>query len=195
MAEELDKKQQQQEDQAQKDAGDKKPSSGRLVFWIAISAVIILNAVVAVVLVQFTMPKPPKPVDLSQEADSTRIVREEMEQMAFSDPPIEAIVNLKGSEGMRFLKVVLVFAYDAKKYKDLGAILTERLPELQNLVIDRLSSRSLEDIQRPNARDEIRAELKRLVNRQLPKSKKSMFFFKKDIGHVADIYINEFIIQ
>ncbi|MBD3390413.1 MAG: hypothetical protein GF418_00220 [Chitinivibrionales bacterium] len=193
MADEPEKKQ--PEEGAQQPEGGEKKGGGKIIFLSALAAVVLVNAIIAIILVQVTMPKPEKKAEALLEEDSSRVVREQMDQVAFVDPPIEAIVNIKGTEGLRFLKAVIVLAYDGKKYKDLGALLAERHPEITNMVIERLSSRSLEDLQRPNAKEEIRAEIKRQVNKMLPKSKKSMMFFSKDIGHIADVYIKEFIIQ
>ena len=193
MAEEVEKKQ--GEDGAQQKAeGEGKKDSTRIIFIAIVAGIIVLNAVMAFVLVRATMPKPEKQLDALVDEDSAEAAKEEIGAIAFAEPPIEAIVNIKGSEGMRFLKTVIVLAYDAKKYGELGTLLEERNPEIKNLVIDRLSSRSLDDLQRPSARDEIRAELKRMINKSLPKAKKGLFA-KKEIGHVADVYINEFIIQ
>jgi flagellar basal body-associated protein FliL len=170
---------------------EKKAGGGRTVFWATLAGVIALNAVVAFFLVKLTMPKPEKVVDEEAVEDSTGILREEMEEIGFGEPSVEAVVNIKGDEGMHFLKVVLVFAYDKKRYKDLGDILKQRHPEFQSIVIERLSNRTVEELQRPTAKEEIRAELKRLVNKQILAGMAG----RKDPGHVGDVYIKEFIIQ
>lgn len=176
----------------------KKPESprvdrGKMIFWAALACVVIINALIAVVLVRITMPQPEKPASVG-EADSTAVVQSEaLEEPAFSDPPIEAVVNIKGPDEMHFLKAVVVFRFDAKKFKGLGQVLADRAPEFKNIIIDRLSTRSLEDLERPNAREEIRAELKRLVNKQLLIGWSVKF--SKEPWRIADVYINEFIIQ
>jgi flagellar basal body-associated protein FliL len=176
---------------------DKKPvgsGGGKMVFWGVLAGVIVINTIVAVLVVQLIMPRPEKPkAEAAGEADSTVAQGEVLEEPAFSDPPIEAVVNIKGSDGMHFLKAVLIFSYDAKKFKELGQALTDRTPEFKNIIVDRLSARSMEDLERPNAREEIRAELKRLINKQLilgGGGKSS-----KEPWRIADVYINEFIIQ
>ena len=174
-----------------------KKDQGRMVFFVVLGLVFALNAVVAFFLIQITRPKDPEAEMAALEAADTTGGEERgpsVKELAVSEP-IEAIVNVKGEEGMRFLKAVIVLAYDAKRHKMLGEMLAERLPEFQNLVIDELSSRSLEDLQRENSREEIRKRIKRMVNDKLPKDKPFLFLFKKKVGTISDVLIKEFIIQ
>jgi flagellar basal body-associated protein FliL len=170
-----------------------KAGGGKMVFWAVLAGMVVINAVVAVVLVKVTMPKPEKTEEQVLAADSTAgAAAEVVEEPAYSDPPIEAVVNIKGSEDMHFLKAVFVFSFDVKKFKDLGAVLEARTPEFKSIIIDRLSILTMEDLQRQNIRDELRSEIKRLVNKHLQGATSAE---AKETYRIAEVYINEFIIQ
>ncbi len=176
MAEDQEKK--------QSETGAEKGGSNKIMFFGILAGVILLNAVIAFMLIKATMPKAPAKENaaaadtLKQESRLTSIG-------AISDPPIEAIVNVAGTDGMRFLKVKVVFEYNDKKYKDLGAELARRQPQLKDLLLDKLSRMTLEELEDVKAKDRIRQDLIRIVNESLP----------EDAGRIRDVYFNDFIMQ
>ncbi len=179
-----------QDQKPEEQAANTKPEGGssKVLFWIILAGILVANSVIAAVIVMMTS----KNMGTEQEnvtemidtaaGDETQAVS----MGAISDPPIEAIVNVAGTDGMRFLKVKVVFEYDEKKHKDLGSELARRAPQLKDLLIGHLSKLSLSELKRPDAKEEIRKEVKRLVNNTLPEDK---------VGKVRDVYFNDFIIQ
>jgi flagellar basal body-associated protein FliL len=168
-------------------------SSNKTAFWGVLAGMIVVNIIVALIFVNITIPKPEKEKEKSgHESDSSAGAHEEMvEEPGICEAPIEAVVNLKGKDGMHYLKVVIFLSYDEGKFKGLGHMLAERIPEFKSIVVDRLSAKTFEDMERPTIRDEIRAELKRLINQQLAGGEKS----KAEPVRIADVLINEFLIQ
>jgi flagellar basal body-associated protein FliL len=162
--------------------------SNKLLFWIILAGILVANSVVAAVIVMATSKNMGEGKPATEEIVDTSSADEApaVSMGAISDPPIEAIVNVAGTDGMRFLKVQVVFEYDEKKYKNLGAELARRAPQLKDLLIGHLSKLSLNQLKRPDAKEEIRKEVKRLVNNTLPED---------DVGKVRDVYFNDFIIQ
>ena len=167
-------------------SGEKKPESNKMIMMGIIAGVIVINAIVAFVFIQLLKPPNPEEVDAKMKADSLKqSVTQQTTIGAISDPPLEAIVNIAGTDGMRFLKVVIVFEYNDKKDKKLGEELTLRNAKLKDLLIEQLSAMTLEELNEPDVRTKIRKEFMRTVNNTLPTK----------IGQISNVYINEFIIQ
>jgi flagellar basal body-associated protein FliL len=179
MAEEKEVK---QPDQAANNSSE--GGSNKIMFFGILAGVLILNTAIAFVLIKTTVPKAPK-AEESEQADTTVQQSRATSLGAISDPPVEAIVNVAGTDGMRFLKVTVVFEYDDKKYKDLGAELARRQPQLKDLLLDKLSNMTLEELRDARAKDRIRQDLIRMVNDALP----------EDAGEIRDVFFNDFIMQ
>lgn len=167
-------------------SGEQKPESNKAIMMGIIAGVIVINAIVAFVFIQLLKPPNPEEVDAKMKADSLKqSVTEQTSIGAISDPPLEAIVNIAGTDGMRFLKVVTVFEYDDKQYKKMGEELIRRDAKLKDLLIEQLSAMTLEELNEPDVRTQIRKEFMRTVNNTFPTK----------IGRISNVYIHEFIIQ
>jgi flagellar basal body-associated protein FliL len=172
--------------------------SNKIMLIIILAVVVIVNGAIAFVLIQMTKPKEETPAVAAESkksvSDSANTEQggasvEAMESPAMSEPPLDAIVNIAGTDGVRFLKISVVFGYDVGKYKDFGAVLTLAQPKLKDMLIESLSAMTLPEIQEPGARDKIRAKLKRDINKMIPEKKGQV------LGQISEVYINEFIIQ
>ena len=184
MADEKENIQEEKKDSGKK--GEQKPEGNKMIMMGIITGVIVINAIVAFVFIQLLKPPKPEDVDAKMKADSLKqSVTVQTTIGAISDPPLEAIVNIAGTEGMRFLKVVVVFEYNDKKDKKLGEELTLRDAKLKDLLIEQLSAMTLEELNEPDVRTQIRKEFMRTVNNTLPTK----------IGQISNVYIHEFIIQ
>ena len=161
-----------------------KPQSGRMMFYIIIAVVLVLNVVIAFVLIQVTKPKAPEKEEI-EIVDSSSTGNEVRTTMgAALDKPIDAIVNIAGTDGERFLKIAIVLEYN-DKYKDLPAEIEKRRPRFKNMLIDQLSSMSLMELNEPDAKDKIRKEFLRRANGILDEK----------TGVLADVWLDQFIIQ
>lgn len=165
---------------------EKKPVGNKPIMAGIIAGVVIINAIVAFVFIQLLKPPNPEEVEAKMKADSLKqTVATQTTIGAISDPPIEAIVNIAGTDGMRFLKVVMVFEYDDKKHKKLGDELIRREAKLRDLLIKQLSVMTLEELNDAEAQTQIQKDFMRTVNNTLPSK----------IGQISTVYIKEFIIQ
>lgn len=166
-----------------------KPSEGKnnkILFLGIIAVVIILNTVIAFVLIQATRPK-----DLAKEqeklrADSLKQVMETTTQMgATIEKPIEAIVNIAGTDGERFLKASILLEYDDQKFPELGAELTKRDPKFKSILMTYLSKLTLVEVTEPDAQDRLSKDLLRLINSTIPSK----------TGEIREVMFTTFIIQ
>src|SRR6056297_584404 len=127
MPEEKDNAQQQPEKDAGKDAAGKK--GGKMLLWIIIGTILVVEIPVMYVVIQATRPKSPEEISAARQADSLKTVTKQKTVMgATTETPIEAVVNIMGTDGDRYLKVAVVFEYDNAQYPGLAAELARRGP-------------------------------------------------------------------
>jgi len=153
-----------------------------------IAAILVINSAIAYVLVQMTSPKKEVAADAKHGKDSTAAESTEHTTSVGAttgEKPIEAIVNIAGTDGERFLKVSVAFEYDDVTYPLLGEALESRSPKIKDMLIDHLSKLTLVEVTEPDAKDRIRKDMLRLVNNSLP----------KEDGSIRDVYILNYIIQ
>jgi flagellar basal body-associated protein FliL len=182
-----------------KDAGDsapadpkvetKKSDSGgnKMLFLILIVVVLVINTGVAFFIVQMTMPKKEPVVEAKNKVDTAKAEAEHESAVTATtaEKPIEALVNIAGTDGERFLKVAVAFEYDDVAHPLLAEALEARAPKIKDMMIDHLSKLTLVEVTEPEAKDKIRKDLLRLVNNSIP----------NDEGSIRDVYIVNFIIQ
>jgi flagellar basal body-associated protein FliL len=165
------------------DGGEGKKKSN-LFLLIGIIAGIVAIQTAAV---YFIVPKPPpseEAIALKAAEDSLRLASEAATKMgAVTDPPIEATVNIAGTED-RFVKASIIFEYDEKN-AELGAELVRRAPKYKDMLINHLGSLSFTEISDPSERDKIRKDLQRIVNASLPAK----------MGEVRDVIFQTYLIQ
>jgi flagellar basal body-associated protein FliL len=152
-----------------------------------LAGVIILNTLIAFGLIKLTKPKSEEQKIAKIKADSLKQATERATSMGSTTPesPIEAIVNIAGTEGDRFLKAAIIFEYDDNEYPDLGEELERRIPKFKDLLINHLSRLTLVEVTEPDAKDKIRKDLLRLVNATLPPK----------LGEVREVLFTSYIIQ
>jgi flagellar basal body-associated protein FliL len=152
-----------------------------------LAGVVLLNTVIAFLMVRVTKPVSPDAKAALFQADSLKKISERMTAMGATtaDAPIEAIVNIAGTEGDRFLKAAIIFEFDDAEYPDLGAELARRVPKFKDLLINHLSRLTLAEVTEADAKEKIRKDLLRLVNAMLPPK----------MGEVRDVLFTSYIIQ
>ncbi len=101
------------------------------------------------------------------------------------ETPIDATVNIAGTDGERFIKVAVAFEFDNVAHPELGEALKARVPKIKDILIDHLSKLTLIEVTEPDAKEKIRKDLLRLVNKSLPTEE----------GQIRDVYIVNYIIQ
>lgn len=194
-----------------KGAAPKKPlvNSQQLVFFGILAAVVVINVVVALVLVKATRPvSPEESAAKVAAADSLKnshggeaaaeshgghgASAEEGEPI---DDPIEAIVNIAGTDGERFLKVVLLLCYDMHKYPKMmagggghgggGGGIGAKKAIFKDYLIEILSQMTLSELAEPETKTKIRKDFLRRVNSTM----------SPETGEYNNVLIDEFIIQ
>lgn len=90
------------------------------------------------------------------------------------------IVNLSDTGGKRYLKVTIHFDMDKAELKDEIDI---RKPQIQDMLITLLSSKTYEEIGTVVGKKVIRQEILNIVNSKLK------------LGQVKDVYFTEFVVQ
>ncbi len=184
MADETEKKEEEVTEQ-EKTGGGKSGSNMPIIAGI-IAAVIIVEAVMLFVFLRMTRPPSAEEVEEKMKADSLKHTTIRQTTVGtIMETPIEAIVNIAGTDGMRFLKVVVKLEYNEKKYKNLGVELERRHPKLKNMLLEQLSAMTLEEVNDTEAQTQIRREYMRIVNNSLPEK----------VGQISNVYLNEYIIQ
>ena len=165
---------------------DKKPLGNKPIIIGIIAGVIIIEAIMLFLLLRVTKPPSADDVDAKMKEDSLKQTMTQQTNIgAVLETPIEAVVNIAGTDGMRFLKVIIVLEYDNQQYQALGVELGKRTAKLKDMLIEMLSSMTLEELNRPDVRTQIRKEYMRAVNNSLPAK----------TGQISNVYLNEFIIQ
>jgi flagellar FliL protein len=156
-------------------------------FYGIIAAVVILNLVAALVLINITRPKKPEEKAGIEALDSTKAEGQkgESEAAGVTEKPVEVVVNVTGTDGQRYLKVAVSLGFGAGKSKEFGKALEEKYPVFKNMLIDILSPLTLQELMSPDTKDKIRKEMLRRVNDALPRRE----------GQIAEVYIVDYIIQ
>ena len=161
--------------------------SNKLLMIGILAGVVLVNSLIAFMMVRVTKPPSPDAEAAQAQADSLKRATERMTVMGATtaDAPIEAIVNIAGTEGDRFLKAAIIFEWDDKEFPELGAELSRRVPKFKDLLINHLSRLTLADLTEPDAKEKIRKDLLRLVNATIPPK----------VGEVREVLFTTYIIQ
>lgn len=169
--------------------GSEKPAEkgNRIAFFGVLAGMVLLNAVVAFLLVRATSPESQQRKEARIHADSLKKAVEKATAMGATtaENPIEAVVNIAGTDGERFLKAAIIFEYDDVAFPELGSELEKRAPKFKNLLIDHLSKMTLMDLTEPDAKDRIRKNLLKLINNTIPAK----------TGEVREVLFTTYLIQ
>jgi flagellar basal body-associated protein FliL len=186
----MDEKKKDQESAPKQDTKEKTDAGGsgnKSLFLGVIAGIVILNTVIAFFLVQMTRPKNTGELEAKLKADSAKVAAESTTEMGATtaEAPIEAVVNIAGTDGERFLKASIAFEFNETQFPGLGVELEKRAPKFKDILIDYLSKLTLLEVTAPDAKEKIRKDLLRIVNNSLsPK-----------LGEVKEVYITQYIIQ
>lgn len=123
--------------------------------------------------------------------DTSAVVEENVDKTPENEMVVpeqyECIVNIAGTDGSRYLKIILEVAYDAdlkKNKKTLLGAATNSKSRLRNKAIDYLSALTLKEVLDKNAKKNIRRDLLREFNKVLGSK-----------GEFSNVYIVDYIVQ
>ena len=171
------------------------------VFMGIIAGIIVFNLVAAVVLVNVLMPKKPKAEAAAEHGDTVSTGHGEAaghgeggggkpvshSGLIVTPKPIEAVINIAGTDGKRYLKVGVQLEFDAVKYKDSFKLLEEGEfnPKLKSLLIDQVSQMTMDELLEPDAKEKISKEYLRRVNSAFPEK----------LIQFAEVFLVDFLVQ
>jgi flagellar basal body-associated protein FliL len=181
------KKEKDAEGKPEEPKADKAKGNNKFMFIGLIAGVLIINTAMAFFLVQMTSPKKDKVAEDAHKTDTAHADAEHSTHVAATtaDAPVEAVVNIAGTDGERFLKIAVAFEFDDVAHPMLLEALTHRSPKIKSMMIEYLSKLTLVEVTEPEAKEKIRKELLRIVNSSIPKEE----------GSIRDVYIVNYIIQ
>lgn len=176
-----------EKEKAPEGAGEKKPASSvatsKMLFPAIIAGTIIFNIIVALVLIQMTKPKGAAEKEAMAKADSLHQRETKHAELGEIGEPIDAIVNIAGTDGERLLKVVVRLEFPSGKGEEFVKEMKKISPRVKSLLIDILSEMTLAELIEPAAKDKILKNLLRKINATMPKVE------------VVDVLLDQFIIQ
>jgi flagellar FliL protein len=112
-----------------------------------------------------------------------KVVKKKVSDMAEVGPiyPLDQfIVNLVSNNADRYLKCKISFELDSP---DLQQEIDKKLPAIRDIIINILSSKTVEEIQTAKGKEKLKEEIKRKVNEILT------------TGEIRHVYFTEFVIQ
>lgn len=179
------------EGKPKKEKKPKKPGEVGIGFAATVIGVTIGVCVLMVFVAKMIFLPSEEDADNKGDKDTTEVVEESTfdvpEKEMVVPEQFECIVNIAGTEGSRYLKIIIEVAYDAdlKENKKLLEIAVLAKSRLRNRAIEYLSALTLKEVLDKNAKQNIRRDLLREFNKQLPKGK----------GKFSNVYIQDYIIQ
>jgi flagellar basal body-associated protein FliL len=163
----------------------KKLDTGRILFYAVIAGAVVFNIIIATVLVNVTRPKDVAEKEAEAKNDSLKATQERSTEIGGVSDPVEAVVNIAGTNGERFLKVVIRYEYDDRKFPKMAEELKKRGPKLKDLLIERISPMTLTELNEPETRAKLRQDILRVSNNSM----------RPEEGEFRDAFIDQFIIQ
>lgn len=126
-----------------------------------------------------------------KDKDSTAVAGDDSPKVSDTEEvfpeQFECVVNIAGTEGSRYLKIVIEIAFDPKAKKNkkvkIADVALSAKSRLRNRAIEYLSALTLKEVLDKNAKQNIRRDLLREFNKQLNK------------GEFSNVYIYDYIIQ
>lgn len=170
---------------AKKDAPEEAPAKGKFAIFenkaILLGAIVIVQALVAIGLTQFLIV----PKLGIQEADSGAAVEEksavELPEMGVLVGLEEIIVTLRSDERKpRYLRININLEVQNQVAAE---IVTQRLPQLRDIVIMALSDKSAEDLAHPEGKKGLRDEIFRRIDDRMPP------------GILMNVYFSDLVVQ
>ncbi|MBU0753815.1 MAG: flagellar basal body-associated FliL family protein [Planctomycetes bacterium] len=168
--------------------GNPTPEKGgkkKVVIFSSAGLVTIIAA--AFLFTTFAVPAPPDGND-SEVTDADGGISEaallEAAQDIYDLPVI--MVNIKGTNKKRILKVHLNVVYEAKKPETSALLFENKMPEVKDALTTMLTEKTLEELEGKDDLIMLRMELMDEINRVV---------FPKGEGRVVKVYYEEFLIQ
>jgi flagellar FliL protein len=163
------------------EAPGKKKSGKLLKGLLIVVAVVAAEVVVAMAVVQkYVVQNQPAPPDAAGTASRPEVEQSGQKQAGAIYEIPDIIVNPAGTQGMRFLSATVgLETHDPDLLEELEA----RQALVRDILIGILSSKRIEDLVAPAAKDSLRTEILKRLNPQLA------------TGRVSRVYFTNYVIQ
>jgi len=165
-----------------KDSGKKKG--------IIIGLVILVILLVQIGTAYFFVKKlkgvdPSETARLQMEQDSSEAAEMLTRFGAVLEEPMEITVNIAGQKGSHYLKSTIQLEWNEDEYPDLRENLMARMVKIKDIIIDILSTQSIEDLKLISGKKRVKEAILSDINVIIP----------REIGRIQKVLFEEFIIQ
>jgi flagellar FliL protein len=171
-------KKENQEVEEQKEKG-----GGNKLLLIVIIVLLLLLLIIGGLVAYFLLSNTSDETQPSKQQQEKVIKKKKISDMAEVGPiyPLDQfIVNLISNNANRYLKCKISFELDSP---ELQQEIDKKLPAVRDIIINILSSKSVEEIQTAKGKQKLKEEIKRKVNEILT------------TGEIRHVYFTEFVIQ
>ncbi len=158
------------------EGAEKKSKGGGFLSKLLIGLTVVTLQLLLSVVVVKKLVEPPPPQQQAEQTDQKEADPEEIGDVYLVE---DVIVNPLNSRGRKFVNTSVAFVYKGK----VGAELEKRDVQLRDMLIQTLSSRTVEQLSRPAQRDTLREEILEKTN-ELLKS-----------GKIFAVYFTNFVMQ
>lgn len=169
------------ENQEQEEKEEK--SSGNKLLLIVIIILLLLLLIIGGLVAYFLLSNNFDNTQASDQKQEKIVKKKKVSDMAEIGPiyPLDQfIVNLVSNNADRYLKCKIDLEMDSP---DLQKELDKKLPAIRDIIINILSSKTVEEIQTAKGKEKLKEEIKRKINEILT------------TGEIRHVYFTEFVIQ
>jgi flagellar basal body-associated protein FliL len=161
------------------------PKSGKKKFMLfsGVGLAVIIGA--AFMFATFAVPAPPEKAPSREQDDGSGGPAGGDKFLEIYDLPT-IMVNLKGTNKKRVLKLRLNVMYECTNPALASALFEQKLPEVKDMLTTLLTEKTLEQLEGKDDLNMLRMELMDEINRVV---------FSKNDGRVVKVYYEEFLVQ
>jgi flagellar FliL protein len=186
MAEEEEQEQEGKKKKADKSKESMSPKKKAIVIAVVITGVLIVQIGTAFVFVKWIKGDDPSVAAIEKlEMDEREKLAQKTRIGTVLGEALPVTVNIAGSGGTHYLKSEIQLEWDGEEFPELVEKIEERRPKIKDIIIDILSTQSINDLYLASGKQRIREAIKSEINMILP----------EEFGMVNDVFFQEFIIQ
>jgi flagellar FliL protein len=172
------------ENQEQEEQKEEKGGGGNSKLLLIVIIVLLLLLLIIGGLVAYFLLSSNSDEDQPQEQKQEKVVKKkkvsDMAEVGPIYPLDQFIVNLVSNNADRYLKCKISFELDSP---ELQQEVDKKLPAIRDIIINILSSKTVEEIQTAKGKEKLKEEIRRKVNEILT------------TGEIRHVYFTEFVIQ
>jgi flagellar FliL protein len=161
----------------------KEKSGGNKLLLIVIIVLLLLLLIIGGLVAYFLLSSNTDETQHPEQKKQEKVVKKKVSDMTEVGPiyPLDQfIVNLVSNNANRYLKCKISFELDSP---ELQQEIDKKLPAVRDIIINILSSKTVEEIQTAKGKEKLKEEIKKKVNEILT------------TGEVRHVYFTEFVIQ